>query len=152
MKNKKEILILVGYMAVIGLIIWSFAHFNQTEAPEIPVDTVTSTTTLNNVIPDASAVTAIFVKDTPLDIFAKCVTNEGLTMYGAVWCSHCTNEKRAFGESFKYINYVECPDNINLCLSRGINGYPTWVDKNGLKYEGEQGLKGLAKISGCKLP
>lgn len=86
------------------------------------------------------------------DDFAKCVANYGLTMYGAVWCPHCINEKKAFGDSFKYIKYVECPDNIKLCTDLGINGYPTWIDSAGKKYEGEQGLTGIAKITGCVLP
>ncbi len=87
-----------------------------------------------------------------VDDFAKCVTNKGLTMYGAVWCAHCINEKKAFGNSFKFINYVECPDNIQLCSDKGVNGYPTWIDAVGKKYEGEQGLAGLARITGCELP
>jgi hypothetical protein len=85
------------------------------------------------------------------DDFAKCVASKELTMYGAEWCSHCAAEKKAFGDSFKYINYVECPDNIKLCTDKGINGYPTWMDNTGKKYEGEQGLVGLAKITGCEL-
>ena len=86
------------------------------------------------------------------DSFAKCVTSYGLTMYGAAWCPHCADEKKAFGDSFRYINYVECPDNIKLCTDLGINGYPTWIDAAGKKFEGEQGLAGLAKITGCELP
>lgn len=86
------------------------------------------------------------------DDFAKCVTDYGLTMYGAAWCPHCADEKKHFGDSFKYIKYVECPDNIKLCTDLGINGYPTWIDSAGKKYEGEQGLTGIAKITGCVLP
>lgn len=61
------------------------------------------------------------------DAFAKCLTDKGFAMYGAVWCSHCTAQKALFGDSFKYIKYVECPDNINLCLDKGVQGYPTWI-------------------------
>lgn len=86
------------------------------------------------------------------DDFAKCVSSKNVTMYGAVWCSHCAKEKAAFGDSFKYINYVECPDNIKLCIDKGVNSYPTWIDGVGIKYEGEQGLGGIAKISNCILP
>ncbi len=86
------------------------------------------------------------------DVFAKCVASKGLTMYGAVWCPHCQNEKSHFGSSFKYVPYVECPDNIKLCDEKGVVGFPTWIDSAGKKYEGEQGLAGIAKISGCELP
>jgi len=86
------------------------------------------------------------------DLFAQCLAEKKLTMYGADWCPHCQNEKKHFGDSFKYVPYVECPNNTKLCLDKGVNGYPTWIDANGSKYEGEQGLNKLAEISGCKLP
>ncbi|MBI2674134.1 MAG: hypothetical protein HYX22_00115 [Candidatus Yanofskybacteria bacterium] len=73
-------------------------------------------------------------------------------MYGADWCSHCKNEKKAFGDSFRLVNYVECPDNPNLCLEKEIKGYPTWVFPSGKKLEGEQGLENLSRESGCTLP
>jgi hypothetical protein len=97
---------------------------------------------------------AVKTTSTPVnyDDFAKCVADKGLTMYGAAWCSHCAAEKKAFGNSFKYIKYVECPDNIKLCTDLGIISFPTWIDGAGVKHEGEQGLSGLAKISGCELP
>ena len=61
------------------------------------------------------------------DGFAKCLTEKGWAMYGAIWCSHCLAQKKLFGESFQYIKYVECPDNTQLCLDKGIIGYPTWL-------------------------
>ena len=64
------------------------------------------------------------------DAFAKCLTEKGFSMYGAEWCPHCQAEKALFGTSFQYIKYVECPDNINLCLSKGVAGYPTWIREN----------------------
>lgn len=45
-------------------------------------------------------------------------------MYGAFWCSHCYDQKQAFGkEAYARINYIECaPDGVNsqtkLCKSR----------------------------------
>jgi len=87
-----------------------------------------------------------------LDTFAQCLASKGLTMYGAEWCPHCKKEKNRFGTAFKYVPYVECPDNVQACLAKGVNGYPTWIDASSTLYEGEQGLDGLAKISGCELP
>lgn len=84
-------------------------------------------------------------------LFAQCLTEKGLTMYGADWCSHCKNEKNAFGEAFKNIKYVECPDNPNECVEKGIKGYPTWILSDGRKLEGEQGLERLSRESGCML-
>lgn len=86
------------------------------------------------------------------DSFAQCLASKNLTMYGAVWCSHCKAEKARFGDSFKYVPYVECTENPNLCVEKGIEGYPTWIDGKGAKYTGEQGLEKLSEISGCGLP
>lgn len=87
-----------------------------------------------------------------LDGFAQCLATQKITMYGAVWCPHCQKEKARFGTAFKYVPYVECPDNIKLCLDKGIKGYPTWITQDGKSYEGEQGLEGLSKITNCPLP
>ena len=85
------------------------------------------------------------------DDFARCLAQKGVTMYGADWCPHCLNEKRAFGSSFKYVPYVECPDEPKKCLAQGINGYPTWIFPDGKKLEGEQGIEKLAQESGCPI-
>lgn len=151
MQDKKQIFISAGYIAVIVIIILAFAFFNKAETPVV-VDNNVIVSTSTIPIATSSTSTVIVINDTPMDTFAKCVASKGVTMYGAVWCSHCLAEKKAFGESFKFVPYVECPDNIKLCTDKGINGYPTWIDALGKKYEGEQGLSGVAKISGCVLP
>ncbi|MDI6734448.1 MAG: thioredoxin domain-containing protein [Patescibacteria group bacterium] len=86
-----------------------------------------------------------------LDNFAKCLTEKGAVMYGAKWCSHCQNEKKAFGDSFKHVSYVECPDEPQKCTAVGIEGYPTWIFGDGKRLEGEQGLQRLSEASGCSL-
>jgi glutaredoxin len=87
-----------------------------------------------------------------LDSFAQCLADEKITMYGADWCPHCQNEKKAFGDSFRFVPYVECPNDPQRCLKEGINGYPTWVFADGRKLAGEQGLERLSQESGCQLP
>lgn len=149
MQENKQ-MVWLGGLVIIVLVVLAFVHFNKIEAPA--VNTVGTTTVSTSTVATSSASTTVSVADSPLDTFAKCVAGKGLTMYGAAWCSHCAAEKKAFGSSFKYIKYVECPDNVKLCTDLGINGYPTWIDALGKKYEGEQGLKGVAKITGCVLP
>lgn len=144
MQEKKQIFVSFIYIAVIVFIILAFAYFNKTETPVV--------TDGNNVVSTSTINTATSTIDTPMDIFAKCVAAKGVTMYGAAWCSHCQNEKSHFGSSFKYVPYVECPDNAKLCEDKGVLGYPTWIDAQGNKHEGEQGIDGLAKISGCSIP
>lgn len=86
-----------------------------------------------------------------LDEFAQCLAEKEVVMYGAYWCSHCQNEKEAFGDSFKYINYIECTEEPQECLAKGIKDYPTWILPNGRKLEGEQGIENLSRESGCQL-
>jgi glutaredoxin len=87
-----------------------------------------------------------------LDGFAQCLASKNFTMYGAEWCPHCKREKALFGTSWKYVPYVECPENTKLCLDKGVTGYPTWISADGSKYEGEQGLERIASESSCTLP
>ncbi|PIQ68038.1 MAG: hypothetical protein COV91_06175 [Candidatus Taylorbacteria bacterium CG11_big_fil_rev_8_21_14_0_20_46_11] len=86
-----------------------------------------------------------------LDSFASCLSEQGLTMYGAYWCPHCQNEKAEFGDSFAKVNYVECTDDPKQCTDAGITGYPTWIGPNGIRLEGEQGLQMLSEVSSCSL-
>jgi hypothetical protein len=87
-----------------------------------------------------------------LDAFAKCVADKGFVMYGAYWCSHCQNEKKQYGSSFKYIKYVECTKEAERCTAAGIAGFPTWISGAGEKFEGELGLDKMSEVSGCSLP
>lgn len=91
------------------------------------------------------------VSDVNLDNFAKCLTDKGIVMYGAAWCSHCQKQKKAFGTSFQYIKYVECPDNPTLCTDKGVTGYPTWIFPDDHRLEGEISFEKLSSESGCSL-
>ncbi len=87
-----------------------------------------------------------------LDEFAQCLSDKGVTMYGAEWCAHCQNQKKEFGDSFRLVSYVECPQNTQTCLEKGISGYPTWILPDGQKLVGEQELEKLSQKTGCPLP
>ena len=84
------------------------------------------------------------------DNFAKCLSSKGVKMYGASWCGHCANQKAMFGDSFRYVTYVECTTNQADCTAAGVQGYPTWI-VNGKAYPGEQTLQSLSTLSGCPL-
>ncbi|MEK6973881.1 MAG: hypothetical protein AABW41_01430 [Nanoarchaeota archaeon] len=92
-----------------------------------------------------------------LDNFAKCLTDNGVKFYGAFWCPHCANQKKMFGDSFQYINSIECstPDGrgqMQICKDAKIEGYPTWEFKDGSRLSGELTIEQLASKSGCSLP
>lgn len=84
--------------------------------------------------------------------FAKCLAEKKVTMYGAEWCPHCKKQKALFGSSFKYVPYVECPENTKVCLEKKVDGYPTWIFPDGKRLQGEQSLEELSKESSCSLP
>ncbi len=92
-----------------------------------------------------------------LDEFAKCLTVKDAKFYGAYWCAHCNNQKTLFGDSLKYVQYIECAVEgqpqvqTKECTTAGISGYPTWII-NGKTYPGEQSLDSLAKLTGCVAP
>lgn len=87
-----------------------------------------------------------------LDSFAQYLAEKQITMYGADWCSYCQKEKNDFGDSFKYVPYVECPDEPQVCLEKGVDGYPTWIFPDGKKLVGAQGILKLIQESGYPLP
>jgi len=94
-------------------------------------------------------------KPGPLDALAKCLTEKGIKMYGTWWCPHCQNQKKAFGPSWKYINYVECAigqsGQTKECKDAGIESYPTWVFPDGKRVTGEQSPESLGQTVGCKI-
>lgn len=81
------------------------------------------------------------------DEFAQYLTGQGVKMYGTEWCSHCKNQKKLFGNSFQYIDFVDCDKNKQECLTAGVQGYPTWKI-NGQNYPGEQSFEKLSQLSG----
>ena len=86
-----------------------------------------------------------------IDSFAQCLTDAGVSMYGAEWCPHCQAQKALFGDSFQYINYHECTVETQACNDAGIQGYPTWI-VDGKQYPGEQSFRALADLTGCEAP
>ncbi|MGC9610810.1 MAG: hypothetical protein ABSE68_01155 [Minisyncoccia bacterium] len=87
-----------------------------------------------------------------IDVFAACLRDKKVTMYGAYSCVHCQNQKKLFGSSFQYVPYVECTQETARCTAAGIEGLPTWVLADGTKLLGEQSFEDLSKASGCPLP
>ncbi len=85
------------------------------------------------------------------DGFAQCLTDKDITMYGAEWCHFCKQQKQLFGKSFQFVTYVECPQNQQLCDEKGVEGYPTWITKEGQLYSGVQSMEFLSAISDCNL-
>jgi thioredoxin-related protein len=77
-----------------------------------------------------SSITTATCPANSIDNFAKCITNKGFVMYGRDTCHWCQYQKAEFGNSFKYINYIDCDKEPQICLSLNITGTPTWISNN----------------------
>ncbi len=91
------------------------------------------------------------------DAFAQCLGEKGAIFYGAFWCPHCQEQKKIFGRSADKLPYTECstPDGqgqLAVCKDAGIEGYPTWVLKDGERLNSVQTPEILAEKTGCALP
>ena len=95
-------------------------------------------------------------KPNPLDGFAQCLKANGAEFYGAFWCPHCLEQKDEFGSAKQYLPYIECSNADNsqtqICKDKKIDGYPTWIFKDGTKQTGAMSLDALAQKTGCVLP
>ena len=87
--------------------------------------------------------------DSPEGKLATCLRDRGATMYGLPTCPHCQDQKEMFGDSFKYINYVNCSANREKCINEGIETVPTWTI-DGENFVGVQELDELAEKAGCE--
>jgi hypothetical protein len=87
---------------------------------------------------------------------AEKLTEKGVTMYGAFWCPHCSNQKEMFGQTaWSKVQYIECAGqgyngSPALCAEAKIDGFPTWVFADGTQVSGERPLEDLAKQVGFK--
>jgi hypothetical protein len=93
------------------------------------------------------------------DDVAQCLTKKGVKMFGAYWCPHCQNQKKEFGNSWQYVDYIECSlpggnGQTKECNEAKIESYPTWEFADGERKTGEIPVEELAETAGCanKLP
>lgn len=92
-----------------------------------------------------------------VDAFAQCLAKKNIVMYGSYLCLHCDDQKKLFGDSFKYVHYVECsimglPQDRNACKLAQIRFTPTWILPSGERLIGVQSLKQLSDKTGCTAP
>ena len=149
----KNIIIGVAVALVVlgSLMVW-LTGFNSNPgigATTTPITAVTSTSTDATSTAPASGTSAAIPTD-KINQLAQFLGSRGITMYGAEWCTHCQDQKDAFGAAFKYVPYVECPDDTKLCLAKGVTGYPTWLKPDGTKLEGFVELPALAAWAGFR--
>lgn len=91
------------------------------------------------------------------DNLARCLGEKGATFYGAFWCPHCNEQKQLFGKSAKLLPYVECSTadgkgQTAICISKNIEGYPTWEFADGSRMSAVMTPSQLAEKTGCMMP
>ena len=92
--------------------------------------------------------------------FARCLTEQGVVMYGSSKCPACRAQRKIFGESFQYIQDVECDPHalntqVDRCLDKKIRKVPTWIiERDGKEYgrlESYQILEDIGEFAGCDI-
>lgn len=83
------------------------------------------------------------------DDFTKCLTEKGAIMYGNTYCTYTAKQLNFFGKSDKYLNYVKCANNQELCDEKGVSTTPTW-EINGEMYPQVQTFERLSELTGCE--
>jgi hypothetical protein len=78
---------------------------------------------------------------------AKCIAKNSL-LYVQLGCHACENQEKLFGDTFQYLNVVDCFYEREKCSEVEIQYTPTWII-NGQKYVGIQKIEELKQITGC---
>lgn len=79
------------------------------------------------------------------DDFARCLSEKGMVIYGAEWCTYTAAQKQMFGKSFEFINYQD------YTTVSGISTTPTWEFENE-RYPRVQTFEKLSELTDCELP
>ncbi len=92
------------------------------------------------------------VKTDFADELAKNLRDKGMVLYGSYQSEDSKAQKELFGDSARYLDYVECDatgENANPdeCVSLKVESYPTWIYQ-GKSYIGVKSLAELAQIIG----
>jgi len=76
---------------------------------------------------------------------AQCI-GENSVLYTQLGCHACEAQKNIFGESYQYLNEIDCFYEREKCSE--ITATPTWLI-NGEKYIGVQSIEELRELTKC---
>jgi large repetitive protein len=104
-------------------------------------------------------VTALFAEGeaaNDLVAFAKALQSSGTTMYGAIWCKFCNEQKALFEDGADFVPFVEVTNADRtpnqIATDENITSYPTWVFPDGSRLTGVVSLATLAQKTGIAIP
>lgn len=78
---------------------------------------------------------------------AKCIANKS-TLYVQLGCHACKTQEEIFGDSYKYLDTVDCFYEQDKCVEKDITATPTWVI-NGERYTGYKQIDKLKELADC---
>jgi len=76
---------------------------------------------------------------------AKCI-GENAILYTQLGCHACENQEKLFGDSYQYLNVVDCFYERDKCDE--ITATPTWII-DGQSYIGVQSIETLKELTEC---
>jgi len=88
--------------------------------------------------------------------FARLITERGVILYAADWCSVCTAQKDLFEDGQNYLNIVEVTDGNRQLNAEGIandiDSFPTWVFDAETRFERSMTLQEIADQLNVEIP
>jgi len=90
--------------------------------------------------------TGLTVSDTPSEEVARYI-GEHSVLYVQTGCIHCKEQEDLFGDNVKYLNIVDCLEDVQVCINLSIEATPTWIINN-QKYVGVQSIEELKELTG----
>lgn len=96
-------------------------------------------------------------EDAPdLVAFAKALTDAGVKMYSAAWCTFCTMQKQLFQDGGSYLPFIEVtnPDRTlnEIGIENNITSFPTWEFPDETRETGLLDLQTISERSGVPIP
>ena len=92
---------------------------------------------------------AIFILVKPSSGVSKqtaiCIADKSL-LYIQLGCHACANQEKLFGNSYQYLNKIDCWFERDKCSN--ITATPTWIINN-QTYIGVQSIEKLRELTGC---
>jgi hypothetical protein len=78
---------------------------------------------------------------------AKCI-GKNSELYIQLGCHACKTQEEMFGESYQYLNSIDCFYEREKCIEKNITATPTWII-SGKEYIGVQEIKELQRLTNC---
>ena len=81
--------------------------------------------------------------------FKACLSEQDIVLYINSGDAYKTLEDIETKEYLTYVRIMNCVNNNDFCLDKGIKSFPSWIINN-QKFEGDVSISELSGFSGCK--